>query len=74
MPHPTRDEFDVIDDCRVVHRPSGWEFSTYRYPNPADVRIDWQKVGVEADYDPQELSDMALALLREFAAQRGSLT
>jgi hypothetical protein len=71
-----RDQFDIISDIQVVHKPTGATFSVYRYPDPnvdvcSEMRVNWGRAGDRLEngdeYDRDEVEHVARELLREQA-------
>lgn len=75
MTDVTREQFDLVSDLEVVHRPTGARVSTYRYENPADacstITVNFGRAGVRLengdDYDRGDVVRVACELLRERA-------
>lgn len=65
MPQIARDQFDIISQRMVLHRPTGWEFFTYAAERPGDVRIEAERMGTSGDHD--RIARVALQILQDLA-------
>lgn len=66
----TQDQFDVVDEVTVRHRPTGITLSTYRYKNPGEAGDFWLRnaepgVEIVGDYDVEEIRNVAMQILRD---------
>ncbi len=75
MTETTREQFEVLSDLKVMHRPTGATFSTYRYEDPEDacsqmienLRSAGDRQPNGDDYEVGEIRALAIRLLREQA-------
>ncbi|AEG52565.1 hypothetical protein [Sinorhizobium meliloti] len=70
MSHVKAEQFEFDGDLKVLHKPTGTAFSTYRYAEePDDVSVQLSHVNERSsdgvDYDLSEMTAVAKALLRE---------
>ncbi|MDX0249785.1 hypothetical protein GOC31_13800 [Sinorhizobium meliloti] len=66
----TRDQFDIVDDVTVRHRPTGVTLSTYRYKNPGEAGDFWvRNAGPEEDnlnlYEMADIRRVAMEILKD---------
>jgi hypothetical protein len=70
-----RDQFEIVSNVEVVHKPTGARFSTYEYPDPNDacstLNVNWACAGdrLESgeDYRRDDVGQVASDILRELA-------
>ena len=74
------DQFELVSDLEILHRPTGARISTYRYENPADacstVTINWGRA-VEVlesgeDFNQDDIKRVACTMLRKKALESSS--
>jgi hypothetical protein len=68
---PTRAEFRITEDgLKAIHEPTGWEGSTYRYEDPKNLSVQWQRMVDVGEYDQGAIVALATELLRQAAKAR----
>lgn len=71
MKQVTEDQFDIVDDVTVIHRPTRTQISTYRYKDPNDIGDLMIRSGIDSnDFNPYEIKAVALPILRRLASER----
>lgn len=70
MSHVKAEQFEFDGDLKVLHKPTGTAFSTYRYADePDDVTVNLSHINERSsdgiDYDLNEMTALARTLLRE---------
>ncbi|AGB71057.1 hypothetical protein [Rhizobium tropici] len=71
MKQVTEDQFDIVDDVTVIHRPTRTHISTYRYKDPSDIGDLMVRAGIDTnDFNLHDIRAAAMPILRRLAAER----
>jgi hypothetical protein len=71
MKQVTEDQFEIVDDVTVIHRPRGTHVSTYRYRDPNDTGDVMVRPGTDSnDYSSYDIRASEMPILRRVAAER----